>query len=299
MTSSELTSSTEHRVAVIVDGYTSGNHLPPAFRRLGVGLVHVQSTRDLMTSMTLPDLSKYDANIVGDDVDFAVEELRRIGPYCVVAGQEPGVEPADRLAARLGLPGNGTGLSRARRDKYQMIEALRRAGVRCADQIRSGDVEELVAWAQARGEWPVVVKPLASAATDGVVICADADRIRTAAGRLLGSTDIFGGRNDEVLVQSFLDGPEFYLDSVSYDGRRYTCGITRYHKRLVNGYRLYDHDEILDPDQEPAADAHRLRRRRAAGPGRRLWTVARRGDRDRGRAHPGRGGPAGLRGAGA
>ncbi|WP_327303179.1 ATP-grasp domain-containing protein [Streptomyces sp. NBC_01298] len=204
--------------AVMVDAYTRGNHLPPAFARLGVYVVHVQSTTELMTSMRPPDLTAYRAVVPHGTPAETAARLAEFEPICVVAGQEPGVELADELSELLGLPGNGTALSRARRDKYEMIETLRRAGVRCADQLKSGSAEEIVAWAEQRGAYPVVVKPLSSAATEGVAVCRGPVEIRKAAEAVLGTVNIFGERNDEVLVQPFLDGEEYMVDFVSYGG---------------------------------------------------------------------------------
>jgi ATP-grasp domain-containing protein len=232
-------------VAVLVDAYTSGNYLPPAFDALGVDVVHVQSTPELMSSMLAPDLRAYRANLVCLDPAGTAAELAAFEPIAVLAGQEPGVPLADELAERLGLPGNAAAGSAARRDKYEMIEALRAAGVRCADQFVSDDAEEIVAWAQRRAEYPVVVKPLCSAATDGVQICADAGQVRKAAEAVLGSTDIYLRANDRVLAQSYLSGPEYVVDMVSVRGSRYTCGVWRYHKRLLGTHNIYDREAVL------------------------------------------------------
>ncbi|MBT2508567.1 ATP-grasp domain-containing protein [Streptomyces sp. ISL-98] len=241
-------------VAVLVDAYTTGNHLPPAFAKLGVDVVHVQSTPELMTSMRLPDLTAYRATIPYGTPAETAARLAEFSPVCVVAGQEPGVPLADELSELLGLPGNGTALSSARRDKYEMIETLRRAGVRCADQFKSDSAEALVAWAEQRGQYPVVVKPLSSAATEGVAICGSAEEVRKAAEAVLGTVNIFHERNDEVLIQSFLQGEEYMIDVVSYAGQRHICGVWQYHKRREGTHQLYDHDSITPPDASPAPE---------------------------------------------
>lgn len=234
-------------VAVIVDGYTTGNFLPPAFAAVGADVVHVQSSAELMTSMTLPDLSAYRANIVCASPEAAAKVVAEYSPVAVVTGQEPGVEWTDRLNALLGLPGNDPASWRARRDKYEMIEALRRAGVRCAEQFKSSDPEAIVQWAEQRGEYPVVVKPLASAATDGVAVCSSPDEVRKAAEVVLGASDIFETRNSEALVQSYLAGTEYTVDMVTVGGKRYANGVSRYRKRLQGTHNIYDREDLLDP----------------------------------------------------
>ncbi|MFF8940354.1 ATP-grasp domain-containing protein [Streptomyces paradoxus] len=240
--------------AVLVDAYTTGNHLPPAFNRLGVDVLHVQSTPQLMTSMTPPDFARYAAVVPFGSPEETAARLAAYRPLCVVAGQEPGVPLADELSERLGLPTNGTALSAARRDKYEMIEALRRAGVRCADQFRSGDPQELVDWAEHRGAYPVVVKPLSSAATEGVAVCQGPEEVRKAAEAVLGTRNIFLEPNDQVLIQSFLRGEEYMVDSVSYGGRRYCTGVWQYHKQLRGVHRVYDQETLCAPESSPVPE---------------------------------------------
>ncbi|MFI9778709.1 ATP-grasp domain-containing protein [Streptomyces sp. NPDC051956] len=237
-------------VAALVDAYTTGNFLPPAFARLGVDVVHVQSTPELLGSMLAPDLSAYRANLVPDAANTLAGRLAEHAPVAVAAGQEPGVPLADELSEALGLATNGSAQSTARRDKYEMIEALRSAGVRCADQFKSDNAEAIVDWAVRRGEFPVVVKPLSSAATDGVAVCGSVDEVRKAAETVLSTRTIYEETNREVLVQSYLAGEEYVVDMVSCQGQRYTCGVWQYHKRLLGTHNIYDRETNL-PDGAP------------------------------------------------
>ena len=75
--------------------------------------------------------------------DETARQLRAL-PWPVAAvlpGAETGVLLADQLAARLGTRGNGLAQSCARRNKFDMGEAVRAAGVRAARQrwCRSGE----------------------------------------------------------------------------------------------------------------------------------------------------------------
>lgn len=251
-----MTSNPPAPCAVLVDAYSTGNFLPAAFARLGVDVVHVQSTPEPMTSMLLPDLTEYRGNVVHTgDLAGTVERLRAYQPIAVLAGQEPGVPLADALSERLGLASNGSRQSLARRDKYQMIETLRAAGIRCARQHRSADPAELVAWAEAGGDYPVVVKPLSSASTDGVFICYDATEVAAAAKHVLASRDIFDLPNTEALIQSYLAGKEYIVDTVSAGGARFVCGVWEYEKsKVTGGKRVYDKDILLHQDASPVAE---------------------------------------------
>ncbi|MGW7410512.1 ATP-grasp domain-containing protein [Streptomyces sp. NPDC054833] len=238
-------------VGVVVDAYSIGKFLPAAFRRLGADVVHLQSTPEFLASVPPPDLGPYIANVVHGtgDWDRTAKELAAYAPVGVLPGQETGVPPADTVAERLGLPGNPAATSAVRRDKYRMIEALRAAGLRCARQLKSADAAEIVDWAERDAGYPVVVKPLSSASTDGVSICRSAEEIRTAVAAVLGTCDIFERCNAEVLAQSFLRGPEYIVDVVrGPGGGRHVCGVWRYEKTETGTKRIYDKDILLDPD---------------------------------------------------
>ncbi|MEV0328165.1 ATP-grasp domain-containing protein [Micromonospora echinospora] len=240
-------------VGVVVDAYTTGNLLPAAFAAHGVDLVHVQAAEQMHDALPGPDLTAFVDNIVfsGD----ALPRLRALDPICVVAGQDSGVALADRLSEQLGLPTNGSASSPLRRDKYRMVEQLRTDGLRCARQFRAADPADLVCWIKENTTYPVVVKPVRSAGTDRVRMCHDDAAVEAAARAVLAAPDVYGAANTDVLVQSYLPGEEYIVDTVSRDGRRFVCGVWRYHKRLVaDGRPVYDRDVLLDPSEQPVPE---------------------------------------------
>ncbi|MFC7613522.1 hypothetical protein ACFQV2_07785 [Actinokineospora soli] len=75
--------------------------------------------------------------------------------------------------------------------------------------------------------------------------------LRRAFPAILGARDIFDNANTDVLVQSFLEGTEYIVDTVSVDGAAYVCGVWRYEKRLLeNGKPIYNRD-ILVAETDP------------------------------------------------
>src|SRR6266545_1846753 len=102
----------------VVDAYSVGKYLPAAFRRLGASVVHVQSTPRPIPTVPPPDLTPYLGNVIYAGLKETAKRLAEYAPVCVVPGQETGVPLADLLSEYMGLPGNGSALSAARRDKY-------------------------------------------------------------------------------------------------------------------------------------------------------------------------------------
>jgi biotin carboxylase len=245
-------------VAVVVDGYASGRFLPTAFAKLGVGAVHVQSSPEFIANLMAPALDAYQRNLIcatAADLDTTLSALAGYRPVAVVAGAEYGVRLADILSERLGLATNGCRLSVARRDKYRMIETLSVAGLRCAEQFASEDPAGLVAWAQRHESYPVVVKPLSSSGTDNVYICHDAADVTKAADVILSSVDLFQETNNRAMVQSYLDGVEYVVDTVSANGRHYVCAVWEYEKTTTPaGRRIYDKVILRDPDSAPVPE---------------------------------------------
>lgn len=240
-------------VGVLVDAYGTGNYLPPAFDRLGIDVVHVQSSPEPIARMQPWDQAAYLGWLVYDPDGSTERVIKECEPRFVIPGQEPGVLLADQLSEAVGVRTNGTTFSEARRDKFKMIETIAAAGLRTATQLVTDDAEQAVAWADSSGYWPCVAKPLSSASTDGVFVCRDADALRAAFPAILGSTTVFNAVNTEVLVQSYLRGTEYIVDTVSVDGHVHVCGVWQYEKRLLsNGKPIYNRD-ILAPPTDPAA----------------------------------------------
>ncbi len=236
------------RTAVVVDAYSTGARLAPRFRAAGLDVVHVQSNPD-ESPFYIDRLRRGDfvENVVhAGDLEATAARVAAFEPAFVVVGSEPGVLLSDALSERLGLPSNGTALSRARRDKHEMANALRRAGLRAVQECKTGDAEEAVAWASERGDWPVIVKPLDSAGTDGVSLCEDADAIRRAFAEVLGRPNALQGANEQLLVQELLRGVQLFTDSISWDGVHHVSECWRDTKRRIQGNLAYDFEELLD-----------------------------------------------------
>jgi biotin carboxylase len=247
-------------IGVIVDAYSTGAALAPRFHAAGVEMLHVQS-RPVPPPFYQRSFRPrhFTANVVhAGDLDATLAALagRQIG--FVLAGAETGVPLTDALAERLGLPGNGTPLSRARRDKHAMGEAVRAAGLGAVEQLRTGDAAEAVAWARARADWPVVVKPLDSAGTEGVFFCEDAQEVEAAFAASIGRPNALGGANRELLIQEELRGTQYFADSISWDGVHHVSEIWRSRKRLVHDTcEMYDYEDLLEPrgpEQDVVAD---------------------------------------------
>lgn len=236
------------RYFVVVDGYSSGNLLPAEFAARGIKALHVSSTPEIWPLLAItyrPD--DYAARFAFDgDIQALAAQVAPYQPLCVIPGTETGVPVSDALSEALGVFSNGTALASARRNKYDMIEAVRAAGLRAARQIKSRSADEIVGWVREQGLEKVVIKPLESAGSDAVATCRTPAEIREACARILDQTNQIGIVNDAVLCQEFLHGTEYALDAVSRDGKAHFTAVWRYYKQPLNDAQfVYDRDELV------------------------------------------------------
>jgi hypothetical protein len=248
------------RHAVVVDPYSGAADFGPAFRSRGISPVAVLSTPEPLAVFAggwHPE--NFDAvHCYRGSLRELLETLSAYEPLCVIAGNESGVELAERLGQVL-TPGTGNvpGLAAARRDKWQMAQAVERAGLPLLRQIWSASGDTVAAWLHDNGlenNW-LVLKPPKSGGTDGTHITAPGEDWRPCFDQINGAVNRYGERNAGVLVQEFAEGTEFAVDTYSVDGRHGLVEVCRYHKR-VSGNRLglYDRTDFLAPDAADVAD---------------------------------------------
>jgi biotin carboxylase len=229
------------RHVVLVDSYAAiGTELAQGFRTAGYTPLRVQSTPEVPIALRgQPDRYHYDVDIVHrGDLSETLARLLPFHPVAVVAGTEPGVELADALSEALhpltAAPTNGTALTHARRDKYQMIERIKQRGLRGARQIVVEDEDQLRNWHNEVGGM-AVLKPLRSAGNDGVTWCRSPEDAVQAFRRLNGRTNVLSESNDGVVAQECLVGAEYIVDTVSRDGEHHVCDIWETHHINANG----------------------------------------------------------------
>ncbi|WP_095149259.1 ATP-grasp domain-containing protein [Pseudomonas sp. Irchel s3a18] len=236
---------------ILVDAYSTGALLAQSLagkRRL----LHVHSRADMPPAFAAScprQLFAEDYSLADEGLEPLLLKLAAQQPAAVLTGSEFGVELADLLAARLGLPGNDPGTSAARRDKSLMAERVAAAGLPVAAQLRTRSMAKALCWFTARGSRSVVAKPLDSAGSDNVFICHDALQLQSAIETILGATNLMMLNNEAVLLQEYLTGPEYVINSVSHAGEHWITDIWKCSKTLTtDGRKIYDREDLLPAD---------------------------------------------------
>jgi len=221
----------KQKVVVIVDPYSSGRFLVQELASQQWPMVCIQSTQDLAEFwLTQHQPNDFIENIRHEKMDATLKLLAKYDIAAVLPGSEPGVLVAEDLQEALNLPCNGASTKDWRRNKYDMQEKLREVDIRAVGQLYSNDVEEVLEWQQSWGKWPVIVKPSMSGGTDGVYWCHNQNDVREAFAAECGKLNCNGVVNEKLLIQEYLDGLEYIIDCVSFEGKHVLSGIWVYKK---------------------------------------------------------------------
>jgi biotin carboxylase len=174
-----------------------------------------------------------EAENLADTVSAVYKAAGKLRVVACIAGGEAGVDLADALSERMKLRTNGTRIPN-KRDKKLQAELVAKAGLRAARQAcgaKFSDVEEFLK----TEAYPVVLKPVESAGSDGVKLCHNFEEAKEHFNVLMSSQMVNGGSCPAVLCQEFLRGKEYVVDHVSRDGKHKTVMIWLYDKRPANG----------------------------------------------------------------
>ncbi|MGH3429946.1 MAG: ATP-grasp domain-containing protein, partial [Mycobacteriales bacterium] len=162
---------------------------------------------------------------------LAVAAYEVFGFCAAVSTTEPGLEPAGRLNDLLGLNGISHQTSYLLRDKWAMRQHLAGVGADtiAADLVR--DRASLLNFGRAHS-FPFIVKPVDAAASLGVTLVAgesDVERVWCGITELRGSTKHKFANYfpiDRFLMEEYVPGPEFSVESFSFDGQHVVVAIT-------------------------------------------------------------------------
>ncbi|HET8641428.1 MAG TPA: ATP-grasp domain-containing protein [Pseudonocardiaceae bacterium] len=246
--------------AVIVDPYSSGVFYAPTFKEAGVPVVAVISRPEVPAvyrasyrPQDFPEVIPYDGELAP-----VVDRLRELAPRCVLPGTETGVELADRLAAAVVEDvANVPELIEARRHKGEMARAVAAAGLPVIRQICTADAGEVADWIEREGlaDRDLVIKPPKSASTDGVTRVPGGRGWRSVFDAQLGHPNQWDVINETMLVQEYLTGTEYVVDTFSHAGVHTVTDVCEYRK-IDNGPHMavYDSMEWLRPDDPVVPD---------------------------------------------
>uniref|UniRef100_A0A7S3WDU2 ATP-grasp domain-containing protein n=1 Tax=Emiliania huxleyi TaxID=2903 RepID=A0A7S3WDU2_EMIHU len=171
----------------------------------------------------------------------------------VLCGSEAGLSTAERMQAAL-VPERSNGVCPARRDKLLMNRALAGHGLLTAATASPSDWPAAEAFIRSLRGNRVVLKPRRGTGGCGVALACDEAHARRAFEALQAPFS----PDDEVaaapLLQEYLAGEEWVVDTASRDGEHKAVALWRYSKGPANGAPfVYRYDELMPAAGETEA----------------------------------------------
>lgn len=114
-----------------------------------------------------------------------------------------------RIAEKYGFPFYSVETAQWSTDKFQMKERFMEGGVPCAKGRLVKSVSEVEDF-----EYPVIIKPRDNSGSRGVKLCRSKEELEASMNEALEVSKL-----DTVLVEEFIEGPEYSIEGLHYDGK--------------------------------------------------------------------------------
>lgn len=146
----------------------------------------------------------------GQDYEGTIAVAKKYGVSAIVtaATDKPLVMMA-RVAKALNLPFYSEETARWSTDKFQMKQRFIEGGVPCAKGRLISNIEEAEDL-----NYPIIVKPRDNSGSRGVKICNTPAELKESIDEALQYSHL-----DSVLVEEVIEGPEYSIESLHYDGK--------------------------------------------------------------------------------
>ena len=182
-----------------------------------------------------------------DSYEDTLEMVEKYHPLLVLPANEKGVVLATKLANDLNLLCNPIENLDAMTLKHEMQNRLAEFGIRSIKGKNFTTLEEAIDFYESEGLEEVVIKPVYSAGSASVRICANKEELIESIELLSTKTNQFGDENKEFLIQERINGEEYIVNTVSCDGIPRVTLVWKYNKIKTNdGAMVYDSCETVN-----------------------------------------------------
>ena len=197
---------------------------------------------------SLMDTDKPEILEAAEKYEDTLAIVRKLEPVLVIPGGDGGIELATRLSSDLGLVGNDPANLPKMRDKWHMQNALKEAGIRYIHSKIIKNCDEALKFYGEQENGYAVLKPVVGGATVGVYVCASESEVRTAMANNIRMSGSLPDSKDRVMIQEYIEGDEYIVNSVSSNGYHMITSVYKYKKTIVPGFGpKYDNCVNLSP----------------------------------------------------
>lgn len=179
--------------------------------------------------------------------------LKKYEELIFIPCSEKGVEYCEIFTTKINANVNDPSLSKARYMKNEMNQAIRNAGLRCINEALVRNSNEISEWVNNNPTiFGYVVKPVRNAASDKVYVCDGQEDGSYYLSKILGENNIFGEEISEALIQEYISGELFFINTVSCDGRHTVTDVwkTNRTKKFEGAFIFQDMELVALPNAD-------------------------------------------------
>lgn len=243
---------------VLFDPASSGEGLKYTAREMGYQVIAVfsqpwKSFQEIYHATQETLFQDCDEVIVSDDKEEILRKLEAL-PFsikAVIAATEGGVELSDEVAHHLKLWHNPMEFSKARRDKGAMRQLLKKSGLSCPDFSLCASEEEVRDFAK-NHFFPLIIKTPKGVMTSQVYECDTLESLVASFHQICGKEDIYGNRAKYAVVEEFISGQEYIVDTFSDGKKVHATDVWIYEKIHTISYKNIYYNILSLPLSDPA-----------------------------------------------
>ena len=185
-------------------------------RELGIKTIGIDISENPLCA---EDVDAFE-QVSGDNYERTIEVAKKYNVNGVIcaATDKPLVMMA-RVAKALNLPFYSVDTAIWSTDKLLMKERFQQGGVPCAKGVVISSFED---FKREKWKFPLIVKPRDSSGSRGVIYCKDEAAVSDAIQEAL-----MYSKKGNVLVEEFIDGPEYSIESLHYKGKTHVLQFTQ------------------------------------------------------------------------
>lgn len=230
----------------VVNPISSGKCLVKSLEDIGANVMKIYEDH------LKPDHGDF---FVFSNFDETVAHLKIHGIKSIINGSEYGTFITDKLNYLMGFAGNDFFKVQSRINKYEMYKQLQQSDLKCAQSFTIDSYDELESLHQ-KINFPMFIKPVDSAGSDGCKRVNDFNDLSASFKEIHGCYNLLGKKNSSILIQEFIEGEQFIVNSVSLGGKHLISEVYRVRIDQHNGVPIYRSIITLDMPAEGEVYSH-------------------------------------------
>jgi biotin carboxylase len=181
-----------------------------------------------------------------------LDQLKVMDLVAIIPYTEDDVMDAEFFSDSLGLVSNLGSTSICRRDKYEMQSRIKQHGLTSIQQYTCASVQDICDFVKKCSSSKYVIKPSNGAASEDVYLCTTLDELETKFHQMINKKNNCDLVNETCLVQEYIDGEDWIVNTVSRNGVHKIVNVMRSYKSKINGRDfMYLETRLMDPAEVP------------------------------------------------